>query len=122
MTAPALPVINRTCSGMCCAAFPVGDGMATYSGLHDGSITEVREPSYVRLKDILVPISHDEAIARLRAAGSDISEDRVRSAQHFMCNRWDTQTGLCTVYESRPDMCRIYLPEKHCSHGCKERP
>lgn len=36
----------------------------------------------------------------------------------FTCKNFDTKSGNCQVYDSRPEMCRAY-PEKACNYeGC----
>ena len=42
---------------------------------------------------------------------------------YFTCRHFDKVKRLCTIYESRPEMCRTYPNGRRCSHsiGCSER-
>lgn len=105
------------CIGACCAAFTLGGGMDSYERLRSGTVQESHEPGMVRLKDILVPLTAEEAASRIAAAGSLIV---LNDEAKFTCNRWDAETKRCTVYEQRPHMCRGYPYGRKCEHGCPE--
>lgn len=41
-------------------------------------------------------------------------------AHHYTCKHFDKKTGLCTIYEHRPLMCRRYPNDEACLYrGCK---
>jgi Fe-S-cluster containining protein len=100
-----------SCTGGCCAVFPVGG--LTYAEL---------EARYYRIKDgatifdMVRPLAPEEA--RTRAATFGVS---VPSQSAFMCVRWDEETRRCTRYEERPEMCSDYPYAGECDHGCGHR-
>lgn len=108
-----------TCTGACCAAFVISGGMDNFKRLLDGRTNEYRGDHMVRLKDILEPISSDEARDRLTRFGGSL-KDFDPAQQMFKCTKWDETTRRCTVYEQRPAMCHDY-PSKACDHGCSTK-
>lgn len=73
--------------------------------------------------DMIIPLTLAEARARYAA---DFGDEPFATAMGgvvdensnlWTCRHWDTETRLCTVYESRPGMCRDYPYGAACG-GC----
>jgi Fe-S-cluster containining protein len=93
------------CTGTCCVAF------------------YLRRPSTNPVVlEMLLPIDRDEAEQRHRALGdlsvaADLSAGTATEegdGQWYKCKNWDEDTRLCTIYDTRPTMCRDYPYEKGC--------
>lgn len=98
------------CDGACCALFPLS---APYQRLLDEPET-IQDGDY--LADMLVPLTHRQAVARGKRFDSSfhVTADR----EWFSCRHWDEKTRLCKAYESRPSMCRRYPYGRPCDQGC----
>jgi Fe-S-cluster containining protein len=98
-----------SCTGRCCAVFPVG-GLSyreleeRYYAINDGAT----------IFDMVRPLTRTEAVRRRVRFGLDVHVDEPQ----YRCVRWDEQTGLCTRYDERPEMCHAYPYNHECDHGC----
>lgn len=96
------------CTGKCCAVFHFTRAHNEWddvSALRDGEL----------LKSILVPLTQEEGDARAAKFGFHAT----CVGNLYMCNKWDEDTGLCTIYDERPEMCKDYPYARGCAHqGC----
>lgn len=70
------------CSGDCCACFTLEEDVQLV-------IMNGQEPDDETIRAMLIPLGEG----------------------YFTCKHWDTETKLCGIYETRPEMCQTY-PEK----------
>jgi Fe-S-cluster containining protein len=104
------------CDGRCCAVFPFST-----------PIDRARDP---KVRSIAVKLSEEEAEERIERFGltfynhsaAGVTENSG-SGELYKCRHWDEVTGLCGIYEDRPQMCRDYpytQPCVHCGGGPQE--
>jgi Fe-S-cluster containining protein len=87
-----------TCPGYCC--FDLGpirfkDHLITLEELHELARDPAERGVRWFLEKMLIPLGKDKD-----------------GADHFSCNFFDREARTCTIYESRPKMCRDY-PSAH---------
>lgn len=102
---------------MCCAAF-------YFSSSHEEVATRApQDADDYTLKEMLVPITSPRELRERREEFGLPPMKIPKDTSHFFkCNKWDEETGLCTIYERRPKMCRDYPYEGKCDYGCSFRP
>lgn len=104
------------CTGNCCNEFvmTIGDSV---EAIRTRLLTNVYDGHFIA--DMLIPI-------RPLVAGSKLPNGDVLKAEDvgtrcigwvFTCKHFDREKRACTVYESRPNMCREYPYGKPCEHG-----
>lgn len=110
-----------TCVGSCCAVFP-------YADPESERFDTLKDAEYLR--DMLIPLDLVSAAERLASLGIEPSwvdeayfDWEGRSIDNptrrlMTCRHWDTETRLCTAYETRPEMCRNYPYLGSCDYGC----
>lgn len=109
-----------TCTGTCCAAFRLPK---TLSVLRRDQAT-IRDGEQIAA--MVIPLTPKQARERNEQFGGDGRasgfpwSDR---GHHFTCRHWDEETGLCGIYEDRPEMCRNFPYGKGCPMAatCKVR-
>lgn len=76
------------------------------------------------LRDMLVPITYEEARERTRRLTVKGPDHHPSTQRHFyICNRWDEETRMCTRYDERPEMCSAYPYDGECEmDGCDYTP
>jgi Fe-S-cluster containining protein len=91
--------------------------MSNHALSHPGDATEL-----FTLLGMLEPITIKEAQARrAKFGGAPLLEGADEEVGWFKCRHWDETTRLCTIYDQRPWMCRIYPSTSKgevCDHGC----
>lgn len=110
------------CTGKCCAVFNYTtppEKLLERSEGQDGFW-----PDQDRfLADMLVALTPDEAVERAERfnvtppEGFDLRE-WAEYGPSYTCRHWDEETGLCGVYEDRPEMCKEYPYAGKCQHDC----
>lgn len=105
------------CTGQCCAVF--------YVPWHKDELaaTTPIDPDDVTLKQMLIPLTRREVRARRAKFGispTTLGEDT--EGHWYKCRHWDEDTRLCTIYDSRPTMCRDFPYARKCDYGCDYRP
>lgn len=91
----------RTCPGYCC--FDLGpiryrDHHLTLEELRELARTGAEPGARWFLEKMAIPLGKDS-----------------NGADHFACNFFDAQTRSCTIYATRPNMCRSYPPDQGCA-------
>ena len=71
-----------------------------------------------QIADMVVPLSVAEANERLERFGADREYERDAEGFVYMCRNFDEATGLCTIYDQRPQMCRDYPYARGCEYEC----
>ncbi len=106
------------CSGDCCqnikiVGFTQGDLRAAYiAWLNGASEFHGETGTFPVMQDIFL------LYPMLRPKGLDSDVNQV-----FTCKHFDLETKLCTIYEIRPTMCRMYPNNKKCPcDGCTIEP
>ncbi len=87
------------CTGLCCAVLTLNDDLLVHPERY-------RQGGFI--VNMVVPLSHEAAAERAREFGADGVAPHLDGRDLFKCRHWDEQTRFCTVYERRPDMCRLY--------------
>lgn len=109
---------ESTCKGTCCAVFFLP---LTYEEFGE---TADRRLEGAKIYDMLIPLTNAEAAERWRRFGSPVVENnppKPKEEGHFFtCRHWDEDTLLCTIYPTRPLMCKGYPYGRPCEHGCDE--
>lgn len=118
------------CTGDCCRAFILNatheELLAWAAGHIRRAMVERRplndhEREQVAIARMVVPLdvfSLDEA--RRKALGPDalkLAQDLAGVQQHYTCKWFDDESGNCTIYEHRPNMCRLYPDNGFAAHG-----
>lgn len=105
--------LDRTCEGGCCAVF-------FYHGPEEAVSDDQKF-----IADMLIPLTIEEAKARLERFGLDprpsLDDDERWEGRAFTCRHWDEESRLCTVYSQRPKMCRDFPYDKDCE-DCDYKP
>lgn len=117
----------RTCDGRCCSLFTFSVDLKVIADryadpAHPGTTTG----DDLKLLELLKPITVEEAKERAEQFGVEgsykraLDSNKVQPNGYYTCRAWDEDTGLCTVYDDRPLMCRGYPygDGQVCSHGC----
>lgn len=111
----------RTCDGRCCSLFTYTvplEQIADRYAAGEGAAGDLQ------LLELLYPLTPEEARERaLRFKveglfGSGIAKDQPPENGYYSCRAWDEETRLCTIYDTRPQMCRGYPYGRGCQHGC----
>ena len=73
-----------------------------------------------RIAAMVVPLSVVEANERLERFGSDRMYEPDCEGHVYTCRHFDDDTRLCTAYDERPEMCRVYPAscDGGCEYGC----
>jgi Fe-S-cluster containining protein len=107
-----------TCPGHCCAALCIPETI-------DDIRADVHDPDAQMIADMLIPLTHRQAVARAKKFGAPPGTvTRYPSgpkSRWYTCRHWDEETRLCTVWENRPEMCRGYPYDHSCRSGCSYR-
>lgn len=109
-----LKIVVNGCSGMCCAAFyfPYTPEELRRKEADPNRPNTVDGP---QIAEMLIPLTNREATERLRAFGSDnVYEDEATEGKIYTCKNFDEENRLCTIYESRPEMCAGYPYGRPC--------
>ena len=110
-----------TCPGYCCEAFSIGSPEEFDARNKD-------QPEYELVKGLVIHLGQFEGNPTGRTECGKRSTKRLEpgdpSGWHFhTCRAWDPETRLCTVYETRPSMCRKYPNWDVCAFdGCDMGP
>lgn len=119
-----LPVITR-CTGHCCRVFTLP--------LSPAELADNAQ----RARELLEVPNIDDDIARIWRDNAQIAEMVVYLGAHrnypgspdskpygeplhfYTCKNFDSDTGKCRAYDTRPKMCSDYPYEEHCRYeGC----
>ena len=104
------------CTGHCCRDFVVGGGWSRARLVQEsflaqdlGDERQAYESAFIA--DMIVPII---------GQSPDHPERWYTESRHrFTCRHFDRQRSICTVYETRPRMCRSYPHGEACAYaGC----
>lgn len=97
------------CDGRCCAVFPFST-----------PIDKARDP---KVRSIAIKLTDEEADERIERFDLHFENlnatgltERSGIGELYKCRHWDEITGLCGIYEDRPDMCRNFPYLGACSH------
>jgi Fe-S-cluster containining protein len=105
------------CSGQCCQSIVIPG--FTQEDLRAAYLAWLRsEPEFTGPSGTF-PMIRDIFLLypMLKPKGYDQDKREV-----FSCKNYDTQTGLCTIYEIRPTMCRVYPGGRCPCAGCTVTP
>jgi Fe-S-cluster containining protein len=102
-----------SCTGACCVAFPISKSPDEMVGMshHPGSALEA-----FTILGMLQPLTVEET--RERAARFGLDKEPDDEIKYYSCRHWDEETRLCSIYDERPWMCRVYPDSEGCEHGC----
>jgi Fe-S-cluster containining protein len=109
------------CAGYCCAVFTF---TSTPAQIRERIAEKKCSRDDPMLADMLIPLSFEDAQARaaeFHLPSSPAIAEVARWTEDtplYTCKHWDETTRLCTIYESRPMMCRDFPYGRECGHGC----
>ncbi len=124
--------MSCVCDGRCCAVFTFSSSIDDLRESVAGTLVRNEKPIKIVddevLLDMFIPLTQEEAAERRERFGlvytrapEGVQCQQDGSAppdQHYTCRHWDEDTGLCGIYEDRPNMCRDFPYGKVCTHGC----
>ena len=110
------PTKNR-CTGVCCAVFTLPYNPSELLKIKGMS----RDPDADQIIEMVISLP-DLAMVRERERrfgipSRDFDEDTY-GGRFYTCKYWDEITLKCTIYETRPRMCRDFPYGESCPHGC----
>jgi len=91
----------------------------------DEEFAEGTDPDDKTVRDMVIPLTHRQAVARARKFGVPITIRKHLKGpmtRWYACRHWDEETRLCRIYEHRPQICRDFPYDEECRHGCGYRP
>lgn len=108
-TEPILPLlIAPSCDGRCCVAFSLNAGARERLQRQ----TETNAESEFLLAMLVGPLTAEQVAERWAGLGEGYQPpwpyEHTEGKEAFSCKHWNTESHLCSVYESRPRMCRDY--------------
>lgn len=106
------------CSGQCCQSITVSG--FTYADLRAAYLGWLRTEAEFSGPSGTFPMIQDIFLLypMLKPKGLDEQGQEV-----FSCKNFEPTTGLCTIYEIRPTMCRLYPSRGRCPcTGCTVEP
>ena len=96
--------------------------MAFYLDTPHDRLDEIRDTwrDGERIAEMVVPLSVADANARLDRFGAERMYHADCEAHLYTCRNFDDATRLCTIYDERPEMCRVYPAscDTGCEYGC----
>ena len=118
-----------TCLGYCCESFPIQLSKPERQRMIDWQAAGCPAEGWRRDDGETVTYSYVDArvspsfIQDMLIPLEEYANDGSRRQMHT-CRHWDRNTRLCTIYDSRPSLCRTYPNYGECDHkgkGCTYR-
>jgi len=87
----------------------------------DEEFAEGTDPDDKTVRDMVIPLTHRQAVARARKFGVPITIRKHLKGpmtRWYACRHWDEETRLCSIYDRRPMICRDFPYGDPCRYGC----
>jgi len=96
--------------GACCRSLRLSDGEGEISVWDDRDVVEQLRERLHAADGMPMPFMPLQKMWTATAPDGHVEAGATYSGYRWTCTALDDRTGRCTIYESRPRLCRDYVP------------